>query len=51
MAIKYQHVFITRLSKIYPNWIFGMKIYHLATLPLSSNSENTFPKKMEFIYG
>jgi hypothetical protein len=32
MAIKYTCILFARPSKIYPNWDFGLKIYHLATL-------------------
>jgi hypothetical protein len=28
----YQHFPFPRPSKIYPNWDFGLEIYHLATL-------------------
>jgi hypothetical protein len=32
MAIKYINIFPSKASKIYPNWDFGLKTNHLATL-------------------
>jgi hypothetical protein len=36
VTIKYTNFSLSRLSKIYPNWNFGMKINHLAILHNSS---------------
>jgi hypothetical protein len=42
MAKEYTNHFNSKTPKIYQNWDFGLKIYHLATLLLCAFGKRTY---------
>jgi hypothetical protein len=41
---------IARPSKIYPNWDFGSKIYHLATLYIATKASGKMYQLQDKVY-